>query len=132
MHTLVTISVPEETYQRAQQLVQLTRRDVAEVMAETLSLSLPSLGVGVSMTARDTAVVDLPDDEILRLADIQMDTADDTRLSDLLDKQQANTLTKSEQSELAHLVQRYQALLLYKAEGLAEAVQRGLLPPLSS
>lgn len=129
MSTQITISLPEETYQRAKRLAQLTRRDVAAVMADTLSLSLPQFG---SASVMETAVTDLSNEEVLALADLQMDAADDKKLSQLLDKQQADTLTETERIELLRLMQLYQASLLQKAEGLAEAVQRGLREPIAS
>lgn len=129
MNTQITISLPEETYRRAQKLAQLTRRDIAAVMADTLSLSLPEFDMS---TVKETAVADLSDEEVLTLANLEMDIADDKKLSRLLDKQQAGTLTEIERAELLKLMQLYQLSLLRKAEGLAEAVQRGLHPPLST
>jgi hypothetical protein len=129
MVTQITISVPEETYRRAKKLAQLTRRDVATVMADTLSLSLPQLG---SVSVMETAVTDLSNEEVLALADLQMDTDDDRKLSQLLDKQQTGTLTEPERIELIRLMQLYQSSLLQKAEGLAEAVHRGLREPMAS
>jgi predicted transcriptional regulator len=127
MSTQVTISLPEETYRRAKRLAQLTRRDVALVMADTLSLSLPQLDAQVA----ETAVASLSNEELMALADLQMDSADDMKLSQLLDKQQASALTETERIELMRLMQIYQSSLLQKAEGLAEAVRRGLREPLS-
>jgi hypothetical protein len=129
MVTQITISLPEETYRRAKKLAQLTRRDVATVMADTLSLSLPQLG---SVSVMETAVTDLSNEEVLALADLQMDTDDDRKLSQLLDKQQTGTLTEPERIELIRLMQLYQSSLLQKAEGLAEAVHRGLREPMAS
>jgi hypothetical protein len=127
MSTQVTISLPEETYRRAKRLAQLTRRDVGSVMADTLSLSLPQLDARVV----ETAVANLSNEEVLALADLQMNTADDRKLSQLLDKQQAGTLAETERIELMRLMQIYQSSLLQKAEGLAEAVQRGLRKPMT-
>ena len=127
MSTQVTISLPEETYRRAKRLAQLTRRDVGSVMADTLSLSLPQLDARVV----ETAVANLSNEEVLALADLQMNAADDRKLSQLLDKQQAGTLAETERIELMRLMQIYQSSLLQKAEGLAEAVQRGLRKPMT-
>lgn len=52
-------------------------------------------------------------------------------MSDLLYNQQADQLTLEQRPELARLMQIYQEGLLLKAEALAEAVSRGLIPPLS-
>ncbi len=128
MSTQITISLPDETYRRAKKLAQLTRRDVATVMADTLSLSLPELDVAMT----STAVADLSNEEVLALADLQMDATDDRKLSHLLDKQQAGTLTETERLELIRHMQLYQSSLLQKAEGLAKAVQRGLREPMTA
>jgi hypothetical protein len=59
-----------------------------------------------------------------------MEAEEDSRLSELLDKQQAGMLTKSEYSELQALMQIYQECLLRKATALSEAVKRGLIKEL--
>jgi hypothetical protein len=67
-----------------------------------------------------------PDAKVLANADLEMPAAEDERLSDLLDRQQAGLLTPSECSELTALMGLYQQLLLRKAQGRVEAVRRGL------
>ena len=61
-----------------------------------------------------------------------MEPSDDLRLSELLYRQQAELLSEPEHVELARLMEVYQEGLLLKAEGLAEAVRRGLRLPLVS
>ena len=127
MSTQVTISLPEETYRRAKRLAQLTRRDVGSVGAATVLLVLPQIDAWEG----ETAMANLSNEEVLALADLQMNAADDRKLSQLLDKQQAGTLAETERIELMRLMQIYQSSLLQKAEGLAEAVQRGLRKPMT-
>jgi uncharacterized protein YnzC (UPF0291/DUF896 family) len=55
-----------------------------------------------------------------------MPPADDRRLSELLDRQQASALTADERAELHTLMQTYQEGQLRKAQALREAVGRGL------
>jgi hypothetical protein len=62
--------------------------------------------------------------------DAELPDADDRRLSDLLDRQQAGALSPSEQSELTGLMERYQQGLLRRAFGTREAIRRGLRQPL--
>lgn len=123
----VTVNLPEETYYRAKRLAQLTRREVADVLADALSLSLPSLGEG-----RALSVHDMTDAQVLALTKLNLSDEDDERLSVLLNSQQAGQLDEGERSELARLIQIYQDGLLLKSEALAEAVARKLIPPLSS
>jgi hypothetical protein len=61
-----------------------------------------------------------------------MEAEQDRQLSNLLDQQQAGTLTEIEQVKLQTLMQVYQAGLLRKATALSEAVKRGLIAPLGA
>ncbi len=73
-------------------------------------------------------ISELSDSAVLALADSTMEPSDDLRLSELLYRQQAELLSEPEHVELAQLMEVYQEGLLLKAEGLAEAVRRGLRP----
>ena len=123
----VVVNLPEDTYHRTKRLAQLTRRDLGEVLADTLTLSLPSLAEG-----QITSVQDMTDEQVLVLTELRLSDEEDERLSDLLDAQQAGDLSDDEHSELARLMQRYQEGLLLKSEALADAVTRNLIPPLAS
>ncbi|HRO23508.1 MAG TPA: hypothetical protein PLR07_04305, partial [Promineifilum sp.] len=87
----VTVNLPEETYRRAKRLAQLTRRDVADVLADTLFLSLPALAEG-----KTPVVQDMTDAQVIALTELQLSAVEDERLSELLDKQQAGDLTDDE------------------------------------
>lgn len=123
----VTVTLPEETYRRAKRLAQLTHREVADVLADALSLSLPSLAEG-----RAFSIQEIADEQVLALTRLQLTSEEDARLSTLLDGQQADELADEERAELNRLMQVYQEGLLLKSEALAEAVSRGLIPPLVS
>ena len=53
------------------------------------------------------------------------------RVSTLLTRQRERLITPDERVELAELMEGYDAGLLLKSAALAEAVRRGLRPPLS-
>jgi len=127
MSTQVTVSLPDETYRRAEHLARLTGRDVADILSETIHLSLDPLG---TLGLPAMPVTNLSDADVLALADSQMDTGLDWRLRELLAKQRAGELTQSESNSLSALMQVYEDGLLRKAQGLNEAVRRGLRPPL--
>jgi hypothetical protein len=129
MSNQITITLPDETYGRAQRLAQLTKRDVADIVADTLTLSLPQL---YTPALAERTVDVLGNQEILALSKLQMNHAEDTRLSQLLDQQQAGLLDEHGRHELMGLMQIYQSLLLRQAEALAEAVRRGLREPLTN
>ena len=127
MSTQVTLILPDEVYRRAERLAQLSRREVADVLADTIELSLSPVGLKSEAVE---PVSGLSDEEVMALAELQLASDQDQRLSSLLDKQQAGTLIEAERSELLGLMQVYQESLLRKAQALREAVQRGLREPL--
>ena len=128
MGTQVTVTLPDDTYRRAEYLARLTGRDIADVLAETLHLSLQPLGV---QHAADQPVAELSDADVLAIADSEMDPAQEVHFSNLLAKQQAGHLTQEDRAALLALMQVYQEGLLRKAQALHEAVRRGLRPPLA-
>lgn len=122
----ITLTLPAAVLEKAEILARRAGRPVGELLAEAIELSLQPLGDA----ARDEPPPDAwSDEEALANADLRMPPADDERLSDLLDRQQAGDLAAAERSELAALMARYQRLLLRKAQGLREAVRRGLRQP---
>lgn len=127
MSTQVTLTLPDDVYRRAERLAQLSSRDVADVLADTLELSLSPIGLKSEAVEPVSA---LSDEEVMALAELQMAPEQDQRLSKLLDKQQAGTLIETERSELLASMQVYQESLLRKAQALHEAVRRGLQEPL--
>ena len=127
MSKQVVVDLPDEIYRRAESLARLSRREVGEVLADAITLSLSSLD-GARVDGRPMA--GLSDREVTELAELQLPRAQDRRLSKLLDRQQGQGLIETERSELQALMQQYQHGLLRKAEALNEAVQRGLRIPL--
>lgn len=64
---------------------------------------------------------------MLGLAKSLMPSAQSKRMSQLLDKQQKGVLTKVEKTELDIYLRSYQIGNLRKAQGIVEAVRRGLI-----
>ncbi|WP_041244093.1 hypothetical protein [Gloeobacter kilaueensis] len=130
MTTRITLDVPDEIYRRAQDLAQVSGREVREVLSEALALSLAPVSPAPE-SGDFTAAEKLSDEQVLALCELQLPEQQDQHLSELLNRQQAGMLGEFERLELAGLMQIYQFQLLRKAQALREAVQRRLLPPLS-
>ncbi len=128
MSTQVTITLPDEVYQRAERFARLANRDVASVLADTIQLSIPPSRTNILDLE---PISNLSDEQVLTLTELQMEPDQDTRLSELLDLQQAGLLGEAERTELQTLMQIYQEGLLRKATALSEAVNRGLIEPLN-
>lgn len=127
MSTQVTLTLPDDTYRRAEHLARLVGRDIADVLTDTIQLSLQPVG---TEPISDQSLTALTDEEVLTAADSLMDPQQDQQFSDLLWKQQAGQLQDDERAALLTLMHVYQDGLLRKARALAEAVRRGLRPPL--
>ncbi len=128
MNTQITITLPDEVYQRAERFARLANRDIASVLVDTIQLAIPPTRADTLALA---PISDLPDEQVLALTDLQMEPDQDVCLSKLLDRQQAGLLTEDERLELQVLMQIYQEGLLRKATALSEAVKRRLMEPLS-
>jgi predicted transcriptional regulator len=128
MSTQVTITLPDEIYQRAELFARLANRDVASVLADTIQLSIPLVRPNILDLE---PISDLSDEQVFALTELQMEPDQDARLSELLDRQQAGLLAEDERLELQALMQIYQEGLLRKATAFSEAVKRGLMEPLS-
>jgi hypothetical protein len=123
MATEVTITLPDEVYQRAERFALLANRDLNSVLADTVGASLFSIQPHLTNL---TPIDSLPDPEILALSNLQMDPDQDARLSELLEKQRERSLLSNEPQELEGLIQIYREALLRKTAALVEAVKRGL------
>jgi hypothetical protein len=129
MSTQITVTPSDEVFRRAADLARLTHRDVEEVLAETLELSLaPVAPDDVSLPS----VTTLSDEEVLALANGRMEAAQDRRLQALQRRLGAGVLRDDERTELQALMQVYQNGLLRKAQALHEAVRRGLVEKAAS
>ncbi len=133
MNKTITLNLPEDVYNRANSIAKLISRDLADVLIEAISLSLsPTSHFGDRELHRTESIKSLSDSEVIALSELQMESEQDIRLSQLLLKQQANTLSETERPELWTLMQIYQTLLVKKAVALREAVERGLREPLEA
>jgi hypothetical protein len=126
MSAQITITLSDDVLRRAEALARRTGRPTPDVVAEAAELSLRPLGV---VPVPDRPVAAWSDAEVIAAADLDMTEDDNQRFSELLYRQQAGTLTPADAAELAGRMEQYQEGLLRKAEGIAEAVRRGLRPP---
>ena len=133
MNKPITLNLPEDVYNRAEGLAQLIGRNLNDVLIEAIALSLSSTSpINESDRHFSESVKSLSDSEVIAMSELQMESEQDLRLSQLLSKQQAGRLTEAERPELWTLMQVYQTLLVKKAVALREAVSRGLREPLSA
>lgn len=120
MTTQIVLDLPDTLFRSIERLAIGTRQPVQGVLTEVLTGALTGWG------AWNQSVSEMSNEQILALTDSQMELEQSKRLSELLDRQQAGTLTPNERPELWTLTRIYQLGQLQKAEALAEAVAREL------
>ena len=122
----VTLKLPENLVEHARHLGQATQRDVGQVLSDTLELIWSTVN---TLSDLGSPVSALSDEEVLAIANLKMDSAQNERLGELQTRGKAEGLSEAERAELMALLHIYQTGQLRKSEGLAEAVQRGLQDP---
>jgi hypothetical protein len=127
MSTVVTLTLPDATLQRAHQWAKLTGMPLDDLLAQAVELSLAPVAENMDL---EVPIEAWTDEKVLAAAGMEMSPTEDSRLSDLLYSQQAGTLTEAERAELRGMMARYHGQLFLKARGLCEAVRRGLREPL--
>jgi len=123
------LTQPSDTARRAEYLAHLTGRHIADILAESIALSLDPLG---TVPVAGTSVQTLPDAGMLEIADSSTDREQDQRMHRLLEPRQVSGLTAEDHAALLALGAIYQGGLLRKAQAVRVAVQRGLRPPLTA
>jgi len=70
MSTQVTITLPDEVYQRAERFANLANRDIASVLTDSILLSIPPVREEVLTL---DLVSSLMDSEVIALTQLQME-----------------------------------------------------------
>jgi hypothetical protein len=121
MSQQVTLQVSEQVIRQAAQVAVQTHQSVEDVLAAWLE----------SVTT-ERSVEELPDDEVLALADLRLTDEQDASLSELLERNREGALDADGQRELDEMMRLYEHGLLRKSQALKVAVQRGLREPLQA
>lgn len=123
----VTLTIPDELLENAQRWASITQRNVPETLMDALKIVLTPI---YADPKEEKPVATLSDAEVLALTKIQMNESQGRRLNHLLDMQQAGTLQDEDYPALMALMQIYNQLWVRQSEALAEAVTRGIHPPM--
>lgn len=123
----VTLHLPDKLYEQARQWAAITQQELDEALTGALAVILTPV---YTTSQLEKPVVRLSDAEVLAQTEIKMSPTQGQRFSTLLTRQREDTLSEEDHRELFALAQLYQRLWLRQSEALAEAVRRGLRPPL--
>lgn len=117
----VTISLPDKIFANISSVASKSKRRVDEIIAEKIENEF-----SVNIEDLEKQIAFCSDKELLELAEIQIPTKQDNRLSNLLHKQNEEDLTKSEQKELWKLMELNRLTTLKKAFASREISRRNL------
>ena len=118
----ISVKLPNNLYQNVSALAQAKKKSVAEIIKNAVKKA-----VAEENEMLDRPLADCFDSEVLALAKMKMSSAENKQMSELLGKQSAATITPLERNELDALMRVYQVGNLRKAQGISEALQRGLI-----
>ena len=118
----ISVKLPNNLYQNVSALAQAKKKSVAEIIKNAVRKAV----IEDSETLKRT-LAGCSDKEVLSVANMKMSEGENKRMSELLDKQREETIAPLERHELDVLMRVYQVGNLRKAQGIAEAVRRGLI-----
>jgi hypothetical protein len=120
MSERLTLELPDPVARQARALAAATHRRFEDALVDW-----------ISQAVNGPAVELLPEEDILRLCELQLPPTSQAVLSDLLAKQREGDLPEDDARRLDELMAEYRQGMLLKARAWREAVHRGLKEPLS-
>lgn len=118
----ISVKLPESLYENVSHLARAKKKTVAEFVKNAVRKA-----VDEEAEVLERPLAGCSDEEVLYLANMNMPREQAERQSELLYKNQADTLSPLERNELESLLYVYQIGNLRKSQGIAEAVLRGLI-----
>ena len=117
----VTINLPERVFANLSNAASKSHRRIDEVIAEKIErdFAIDAEDLGKQIAA-------CSDEEVLKLAEIQMPPKQDARLNHLLNQQNEGNLSDDEQNEMWQLMDLNRLTTLKKAFALRELSRRDL------
>ncbi len=122
----LTITLPENVYWRVQKQSQRMQRTVSEEVAAAITSNLPSQDQIAEDIEHELAALELfSDDELWQAAQMTALDSRTNRIQILLDKQQREGLTESEQQVAGQLSHYHNRIMLVRGKAAALLKQRG-------
>lgn len=119
MSQTIQLTIPDEIARRARDVASRTQRRVEDVLVEWINLA-----------AEDLSIDSLSDEQVMTLADLQMDAGLQRELGDLLARSREGQIDQAGRARLNQLMQIYRLGMVRKSQAMKVAVERGLRPSL--
>lgn len=121
MNQQITLTVSDNVWLYAKAVATQNKQRIEEVLSDWLE-----------RVSSEIEVEKLSDAEVLALTEIQMSPSQQTLMDEFQEKNGEGQLTNDEKKQFDALMGIYEDALLRKAQAFRVAVERGLIPPLSS
>jgi predicted P-loop ATPase len=121
MNQQITLTVSDNVWLYAKAVATQKKQRIEEVLSDWLE-----------KVSSEIDVEKLSDAEVIALAELKMPAKQQKVLHKLLEKNGEGDLTNAEKKQLDVMMEIYENALLRKSQALRVAVERGLMPPLSS
>lgn len=118
MSQTITLRVSDEAVKQAREIAARSNQQVEDVLSEW-----------IDRMVMDPPMESLPDDQVLALANQQLDPEQQKELSELLSDNREGTLDEALRVRLDEMMRAYRRGLVRKAQALQVAVARGLVAP---
>lgn len=118
----ITVTLPEKVFQDITKYAELAKKPVGEVISEKIEADFQ-----ISNIDNGDVLANWNDSDVLELANLKLPESQDKRLSELLAKQREAQISPSEGVEMEGLMESYHIADFRKAQGIVEAVKRGLI-----
>ena len=123
----VTLTLPDVVYDELQHRATHHRRRVEEEATATLVTAVgPGDGLPADLVAAIEALANLDVDSLRRVSHCQPTVEDRVLLDTLVDKRRRQGTTPDEDRLLAGLIDRYDRVMVLRAEAIALLHQRGI------
>jgi len=121
----ITLTLPDDVYQRAQKIAQESAQSLETILANQLEMRLDDLGgLPYDEQAELVALAYLSNSALHTIADERFPQDLDERQQVLGDRNSRGTITPEEHAELEDLVEQGNRLMLRKAEAMAILTRR--------
>lgn len=125
----VTLNLPETIYQSAWRTAKAVRRPVEDILLSVIKSSLPPLeGLPPETINELTELESFADAQLWKVARSTLPESQQRKLSRLLRKNQAGTLTERERQTIDDLISESERLMLRKARAYVLLKWRGYAP----
>lgn len=115
MTETVTIKLPEPLAKRAKEIASFSQKQLEDLLVEWINHAINEL-----------PLESLPDEQVLALCELQMDSKKQLLLSDLLSRNREGKINDYEVGQLDELMQIYRQGMVNKARAWKVALERGL------